>query len=113
MTPIDANKGSNINNNNGLNNNACYGFYFYGNCPNNVDTRWNYFVNSNNGEILEDGDELNYQKSKINSNETTSTMKWKIQTRRSDMNNEYNKETIDVCNTKTRVVVQVIMPNDH
>ena len=56
-------------------------------------------------------DELNYQTSKIDSNETTSTMKWKIQTRRSDMNDEYHKETINVWRTK--VVVQVVIPNDH
>ena len=42
-------------------------------------------------------------------------MKWKILVRRlrSDMNDEYEyrKETIDVW--KTKVVVQVVMPNDH
>ena len=37
-----------------------------------VDAQLNYFVNSNNGEILED--ELNYQTSKKNSTKTTSTI---------------------------------------
>jgi len=72
---------------------------------------WYYFSISNNGEIPED--ELNYQTSNINSIETTSTMKMKILTRRlrSDMNDEYHKETIDIWTTK--VVVQVVMPNDY
>ena len=75
-----------------------------------VNTWLHYFVNSNNGEIPED--ELNYQTSKINSTETTSTMKWKILVRQlgSDMNDEYHEQTIV---WKTKVVVQVIMPNDH
>jgi len=74
-------------------------------------TCWYYFDISNNGEIPED--ELNYQTSNINSIETTSTMKMKILTRRlrSDMNDEYHKETIDIWTTK--VVVQVVMPNDY
>ena len=39
--------------------------------------------------------------------EMTSTIKWKILVRRleSDMNDEYHKET--------KLVVQVVMPNDH
>ena len=133
MTPIDDNKG--------LNNNTCYGFYLYGNCPDNIDTRWYYFVNSNNYEIPEDElnyqtskvdskdmvstlawkvqarilsrDGLNYRRSKIDSDKNTSTMKWKILVRRlgSDMNDEYHKETINIW--KTEVVVQVVMHNDH
>ena len=88
-----------------LNNNTCYVFYLYGNCPDNVDARRYYFVNSNNGEIPED--ELNYQTSNMDSIKTTSTMNWKILVRRleSDMNDEYHKENI--------VVVQVVMHNDH
>ena len=54
---------------------------------------------------------MNYPTSKIDSNKTTSTMRWKIQARKSDMNDEYHKETIDVW--KTKVVVQIVMPNDH
>ena len=95
--PIDDNKD--------LNNNSCYGFYLYGNYPDNVDTYWYYFDSSNNGEIPDD--ELNYQTSNINNIEATSTMKWKILVRRlgSDINDEPHEET--------NVVVQVIMPNDR
>ena len=40
-------------------------------------------------------------------------MKWKILVRRlrSDINDEYHKEIIDVW--KTKVAVQVVMSNDH
>ena len=41
-----------------------------------IHARWYYFGNSNNGKIPED--ELNCQTSKIDSNKTTSIMKWKI-----------------------------------
>ena len=76
------------------NDDTCYGFYLYGHCPDNVDTCWYYFVNSNNEEVPEDEDELNYQTSSKNSIETTSTIKWKILVRlESDMNEEYHKET--------------------
>ena len=93
------------------NNDTCYDFYLYGNCPDNVDTWWYYFVNSNNGEIPEN--ELNYQTSKISSTKTTSTMMWKILVRQLglDMNDEYHKETINVW--KAKAIVQVVMPNDH
>ena len=76
------------------NDDNCYGFYLYGHCPDSVDTCWYYLVNSNNGEVPEDEDELNYQTSSKNSIETTSTIKWKILVRlESDMNEEYHKET--------------------
>ena len=64
-----------------LNNYICYCFYLYGNWPDNVDTCWYHFVNSNNGKIPED--ELNYQKSKVHSNKKTSTMMKKKQARTS------------------------------
>ena len=100
MMPIYNNKDSN--------NNTCYNFYLCGNRPGNVETYWYYFDISNNGEIPDD--ELNYQTSKVDSNETTSSMTWKIQARRLDKddNDDNTKETIDVW--KTKVVVQVSMP---